>query len=245
MAVETIIPQWAAPSNIRAFSTLRIGGVSTGPYASLNLGLHVGDEMTHVVENRLRVQQALAVPAAPVWLNQVHGVDVVKLDKYPPENDCADASFSYQQGTVCVVMTADCLPVLLCDRSGHKVAAVHAGWRGLANGVLEATVEAMRVDGGDLLAWLGPAIGANSFEVGTEVVDAFVSKLSETEQAFKPHGTKWLADIYGLARQRLARLGVGDISGGDYCTFSEPERFFSYRRDGVTGRMATMIWMDA
>ena len=245
MGIDVITPQWAAPAHVKAFSTLRMGGVSTGAYSSLNLGMHVGDDERRVRENRLCLQRELALPAEPVWLQQVHGVNVVRLEGSSTQGMRADASYSESQGVVCAIMTADCLPVLLCDQTGRKVAAVHAGWRGLAAGVLESTVQAMQLNPDNLLAWLGPAIGPDAFEVGEDVVTAFVNEMPSAEQAFQRYNDKWLADIYSLARQRLSRLGVQAVSGGDGCTYSEPERFFSYRRDGVTGRMATMVWIDA
>lgn len=239
-----IEPDWPAPERVRALITTRQGGVSEGPYASLNLGLHVGDDPLAVAENRRRVLAALGVPAA--WLNQVHGirvVDAAALDKTAPAPD-ADAAFSRQPGSACAVMTADCLPVLFCSADGHVVAAAHAGWRGLLAGVLEATVVAMATGGKEILAYLGPAIGPRAFEVGDEVRAAFIARDPSASTAFTPGVPgKWFADIYLLARQRLAQVGVVRAYGGDYCTVTEAERFFSYRRDGQTGRMASMIWL--
>lgn len=241
-----IIPDWPAPQNVRCRVTIRQGGVSRGTYASLNLGAHVGDDPAHVAENRRRL--AANLPGEPLWLNQQHGRRVVKAmsagasDK-PPE---ADAAFACSVNTICAVLSADCLPVLLCDRTGSVVAAAHAGWRGLQAGILEQTVGAMSRPASQLLAYLGPAIGPQAFEVGDEVRAAFVTVDAQAATAFKPLPSgKWLADIYLLARQRLAGLGVDKIYGGDYCTVGEKERFFSYRRDGVTGRMATLIWLAA
>lgn len=241
MSSDWIVPEWPAPARVRSLLTTRHGGISRGVYASLNLGDHVGDDPLAVAENR-RLATRLSAP--PLWLNQVHGVCVIDaaqgVSMPPPE---ADASFSRRPGVACAVMTADCLPVLLCDQSGTVVAAAHAGWRGLHAGILERTVEAMACPGAALLAYLGPAIGPQAFEVGDEVRAAFVGVDQEAEDAFRPHGGKWLADLYLLARQRFARLGVTAVFGGGYCTVGEPGRFFSYRRDGVTGRMASMIWL--
>lgn len=238
---DFLVPDWPAPAHVKALQTLRTGGVSLAPWQGLNLGDHVGDEGQHVAANRTTLRTLL--PAEPVWLKQVHGIVPVDADLAPilPE---ADASFSRQAGTVCAVMTADCLPVLFCDRGGSVVAAAHAGWRGLLHGVLEQTIQRMAVPPANLMAWLGPAIGPSCFEVGGEVRDAFLAQKGGSSVAFHPCGQgKWLADIYALARQRLQQAGVVEVSGGDLCTVSDPARFFSYRRDGVTGRMASLIWL--
>lgn len=237
-----IVPDWPAPARVRALSTTRAGGVSVAPYDSLNLGTHVGDDPANVAANRAQVRRI--VPSEPAWLNQVHGTVVVDAASVAGVPD-ADASVSRTPGAVCVVMTADCLPVLLCDRAGTVVGAAHAGWRGLHGGVIEATITAMQVAPADVIAWLGPAIGPTAFEVGDEVRAAFVAVDAIADAAFKPAGQpgKWLADIYLLARQRLAALGVTAVYGGDCCTVSESRRFFSYRRDGVTGRMASLVWL--
>ena len=239
---ELLVPAWPAPTNVRALQTLRTGGCSPAPWNSFNLGNHVGDSPALVAANRTMLRERL--PAEPLWLQQVHGIAAVNAD-FEANLQEADAAIARQPGRVCAVMTADCLPVLLCDRAGRVVAAAHAGWRGLAAGVLEATIKKMDVPASDLLAWLGPAIGPKCFEVGDEVRATFVDKDPSATLAFdaKPSG-KWLADIYTLARQRLQAAGVNSISGGDFCTFTEAERFFSYRRDGVTGRMASLIWLD-
>lgn len=220
--------------------TTRAEGVSHAPWASFNLGDHVGDDPAHVAANRARLRESL--PAEPGWLKQVHSARVVELGR---DTDFeADASFTRQLGQVCAVLTADCLPVLFCDRAGSVVAAAHAGWRGLAGGVLEATVAAMRVTPGEILAWMGAAIGPQAFEVGDDVRDAFVAQHPGAAVAFLPHAPgKWLADIYALARIRLAAVGVQAVHGGGRCTFTETETFFSYRRDGTTGRMASLIWL--
>ena len=237
-----ILPDWPVPARVKSLMTTRRGGISTAPWASLNLGDHVGDDPAHVLANRARLRQHL--PADPGWLRQVHGNKVVE-----DGGGEADAAFTRRAGTVCAVLVADCLPVLFCDRAGSVVAAAHAGWRGLAGGVLEATVAAMGTRPAELLAWMGPAIGPQAFEVGDEVRQAFVDHHPETAAAFAPQPSvagakpKWLADIYQLARVRLNRAGVTAIYGGGRCTYREAEEFFSYRRDGVTGRMAALIWL--
>ena len=249
-------PEWPAPPLVRAVSTTREGGLSSGPYASLNLGDHVGDDPLVVQRNRALLRARAEVPVEPHWLRQVHGCTVSALPIGPPsaqtsapssaaDTACAaDASVAFGPGSVCVVMTADCLPILLCDEAGCVVAAVHAGWRGLAAGVIEATVRRMQRPAGQLLAWLGPAIGPEHFEVGDEVRETFCAARAEASAAFRRSvDGRWLADLGLLARQRLVALGVRWIGGGEHCTFAEPERFFSYRRDGVSGRMASLIWL--
>jgi polyphenol oxidase len=241
---QFITPDWPAPANVRAAVTTRSGGVSNAPYETFNLATHVGDVPTAVRENRARLRTALALPAEPVWLKQVHGVAVVDAAQGGVEPE-ADGAFAGQPGTVCAVLTADCLPVLLCNRAGTKAAALHAGWRGLAGGVIEAGVEALSVPGSELLAWLGPAIGPEAFEVGPEVRTAFIQKDAQAAHAFRAaREGKYLADIYLLARLRLQRLGVAAVYGGGFCTVTDGARFFSYRRDGATGRMATLIWLS-
>ncbi len=241
--MQNLTAGWPAPARVRTLVTTRDGGVSLAPYASLNLGQHVGDDPAAVAENRARLRACL--PAEPFWLNQVHGIGVQEAcadaPDVPPD---ADAGFTRQPGVVCAVMTADCLPVLLTDRSGSVVAAAHAGWRGLCNGIIEATIARMAVPASDILAWLGPAIGPDAFEVGPEVRTAFMAHDPTAASAFAaiPDG-KYLADIYLLARQRLNACGVTDVHGGDACTVTERERYFSYRRDGRTGRMASLIWL--
>lgn len=237
-----ILANWPAPRRVRAVMTTRIGGASLAPWASLNLGDHVGDDAAHVAANRARLRAQL--PAEPDWLKQVHSARVVELGCDTDRE--ADAAVVRAPGHVCAVLTADCLPVLLCDRAGSVVAAAHAGWRGLAGGVLEATVAAMRVPPAEILAWMGAAIGPQAFEVGDEVRTRFVALHDGAATAFVPHGPgKWMADIYALARIHLAAAGVKAVHGGGRCTFSEADTFFSYRRDGVTGRMASLIWIDA
>ncbi len=239
-----LIPvDWPAPENVQAATTSRIGGVSLAPFDSFNLADHVGDHPAAVLANRERLLEELALPAEPLWLKQVHGRRVVTLDGLPAGLPEADASVSAGPGRVCAVLTADCLPVLFCDRAGTCVAAAHAGWRGLAAGVLEATVAQMAVAPGGIMAWLGPAIGPQVFEVGTDVRVAFVD--DDAASAFAAQGDgRWLVDIRQLARQRLARVGVSAVYGGDRCTYSEAGMFYSYRRDGVTGRMASLVWLS-
>lgn len=242
--LEFISPNWPAPANVKALQTTRLGGVSVAPYASLNLGAHVNDNPISVAKNRQLLSSYL--PSEPVWVNQVHGVEVIDA----AQSTClqnADASFTTKPNVVCVTMTADCLPVLLCDKAGSVVAAVHAGWRGLCDGVLEAAVSNMPVQASEILAWLGPAIGPNAFEVGGEVRAQFIAKDAQAENAFKAQGNKWLGDIYQIARQRLNKLGVTQIYGGsvneNFCTYTDATRFYSFRRDNVTGRMASLIWL--
>lgn len=239
--LPVILPDWPAPACVKALQTTRLGGVSQGSYASLNLGDHVKDLPQHVAANRQLLSPYL--PSEPVWLNQVHGVRVIDA-ALSSCLESADASFSTRKQVVCVTMTADCLPVLLCDQAGSMVAAVHAGWRGLCDGVIEATVKAMPVEPATLMAWLGPAIGPQAFEVGSEVRAQFMAQDAQAEHAFQAHGEKWLGDLYTIARQRLSRLGVTQVYGGGRCTYREPETFFSFRRDGDTGRMASLIWLE-
>ena len=234
-----IWPDWPAPVHVHAASTTRAGGISEGPYASLNLGTHVGDDPGAVQQNRTILKDALNFPAEPLWLEQVHGNEV--LGKH---GDCADARV-VGAGEVAVVMTADCLPVLFTDLAGSEVAAAHAGWRGLEAGILEHTVQAMQAEPLEIIAWLGPAIGPDAFEVGDEVREAFLQHDLNAAEAFRPSPAgRWLADIYLLARQRLASVGVKQVYGGGLCTYSDKERFFSFRRDRETGRMASLIWIE-
>ncbi len=243
MHADWITPDWPAPTWVRAVSTTRNGGVSSGAYASFNLGAHVGDAAECVAENRRRLRDALNLPNEPRWLRQVHGTRVMRVDGTTVGQEY-DAAYTDRAGEICAIMAADCLPVLLCDREGTMVAAAHAGWRGLAAGVLEATLAAMGIAPESLLAWLGPAIGPNVYEVGDEVRDAFTRGQPEAELAFEAAGNgKWLCDLYQLAGQRLLRAGVRQIYGGGFCTCRERERFFSYRRDGECGRMGTLIWI--
>lgn len=240
-----IIPDWPAPARVRAFSTTRLGGVSQPPWQSLNLGTHVGDDPQHVATNRQRLASLAQLPSAACWLNQTHStrvVDAADSDNLLPD---ADASFSRSVEQVCIVMTADCLPILFCSDDGQQVAAAHAGWRGLCAGVVENTLATFHSPPQQIHAWLGPAIGAHAFEVGAEVKAAFMQQLREASDCFRPSGDKYLADLAGLATQRLQQVGVTSITQSARCTFSEPETFFSYRRDGQTGRLASLIWLAA
>jgi YfiH family protein len=243
--MDRIEPDWPAPPGVRACCTIREGGVSGGPYLSMNLADHVGDDPYCVERNRVILRDELNLPADPHWFRQIHGCTVAETGA--AARGCeADAAVAFRAGEVCAVLTADCLPVLLCDRAGTRVAAVHAGWRGLAAGVIEAAVAALGVAPTDLLCWLGPAIGPDAFEVGDDVRERFVTGGAPASvSAFRPAGGgKWFADLFALARHRLSGIGVDAVWGGDVCTYSEPRRFFSYRRDGVTGRMASLIWID-
>jgi polyphenol oxidase len=248
VAVKWITPDWPAPSCVRALSTQRWGGVSAYPFESMNLGAHVGDVPADVAENRRRLRQAADLPAEPVWLNQMHGIDVADLDRVDtmvPAVPSADAAITRRTGRICAILAADCLPVLFASESGDAVGAAHAGWRGLAGGVLEATVAALRIDPRSLLAWLGPAIGPAHFEVGPEVREALLRDDPAAEAAFmvNPRG-RFMADLPTLARSRLGRLGIERVYGGRYCTFQRRDQYFSYRRDGKTGRQATLIWLE-
>lgn len=247
-----ILPDWPAPANVRAVVTTRTGGVSAAPFDSFNLAFHVGDDAPAVVENRRRlfnILNELAPCGPPQWLQQVHGTQVVDAFSEPkkraqlvPE---ADAVTTTQRGLPCVVMTADCLPVFFCNETGTRVAVAHAGWRGLCNGVLENTLAAFD-NPAEVICWLGPAIGPAAFEVGGEVRDAFLAVDPAAVSAFEPvpgDGGKYLADLYELARQRLTRAGVGMVSGGGLCTYTDQDRFYSYRRESRTGRMASVVWL--
>lgn len=251
---DWLVPDWPAPANVRALFSTRNGGVCAKPYDSLNLGLHVGDEAEHVAHNRSVLQAHIGKRA--VFLNQVHGHEVIHVDSHTPDALAADGAFTDQIGIACTVMVADCLPVLLCDAAGQKVAAAHAGWRGLLGvqgyGVLEHTVAAMGLpvqqSSGALLAWLGPCIGPTAFEVGDEVRTAFASVTPAAAECFSPlPGGKWLANLPRLAQQRLSALGIartyGNDGGQEWCTVSNPSRFFSHRRDRISGRMAACIWL--
>jgi len=241
-----ITPRWPAPATVRAVSTTRTGGVSAAPYDSLNLGARCGDDMRSVQRNRDRLTAALGLATAPRWLEQVHGTRVVDPASASGEPR-ADAAVTATPGAACVVLGADCLPLLLCDRAGTRVGAVHAGWRGMAAGVIEAGIAHMDTPASELIAWLGPAIGPRAYEVGPEVRDALAADLGQVALAtFAPSPTgRWLADLYALAQLRLARAGVSSIHGGERCTLGEPRAFFSHRRDGSTGRMASLVWIDA
>lgn len=241
--IPLIEPVWPAPHNVKAMTTTRLGGESTGSFSSLNLALHVGDEAERVAKNRLLLSQIL--PAQPAWLTQVHGTHVVNVEEALTTPIEADAAVTRKLGAVAVVMTADCLPVLFCDRAGTVVAAAHAGWRGLYEGVLEQTLLAMACSPQDVYAWLGPAIGPTAFEVGDEVRMAYIAADPQASLAFVPaqEKGKWLGNLYLLARQRLNKSFVASITGGEHCTYTEEATFFSYRRDKTCGRMASCIWL--
>lgn len=235
-----LLPDWPAASRVRSCITTRAGGVSEAPFDTFNLGDHVDDQSQAVAENRRRLGSELG--CVPAWLQQVHGVQVVEAD--PLKVLEADASWTATSGVACLVLTADCLPVLFCDRGATRVAAAHAGWRGLAAGVLEETVRTLALPGDQLLAWLGPAIGPQAFEVGPEVREAFLDVHAQAAVAFvpSPNSGRYMADIYQLARIRLAACGVTAVYGGGGCTFTDP-RFYSYRRTPRTGRFASLIWL--
>jgi polyphenol oxidase len=239
------VPDWPVPPGVRALSTYRSGGASAAPYAALNLGDHVGDEPGRVADNRKSLAAAAALPSEPRWLAQVHGTRVANLDSSEPHHE-ADAAVTALAGTVCAILTADCLPILLASDSGERVGAAHAGWRGLAAGVIEATVEALSVPGDRVLAWLGPAIGARHFEVGAEVREALLTADLGAADAFVPNSRgRFMADLNALARRRLSRVGVERVYVSEQCTYASPERYFSHRRDGTTGRQASLIWIEA
>jgi YfiH family protein len=257
VSVSWALPDWPAPGGVRALSTFRTGGTSAAPYASLNLGCHVDDLREAVAENRRRLGAAAGLPAEPVWLEQVHGAQVADLDAVPAPDGAvgrrvgpADAAFTRRPARVCAILSADCLPVLLAADSCDLVAAAHAGWRGIASGVIEAAVSAATAAGAipaeRLLAWLGPAIGPRHFEVGAEVREALLAGDPGAEAAFAPNARgRFMADLGKLARRRLEALGIERIYGGGECTFDAADRYFSHRRDGVTGRQATLIWLEA
>lgn len=241
-AIGFLTADWPAPAHIRAGTTLRTGGVSAAPFESLNLGDRTGDDAAAVAANRQRLHEQLALPGEPAWLFQVHGAGVADADR--PIEDEADASVATRADAVCAVLTADCLPVLFCDDHGRCWGAAHAGWRGLAGGVLEATVAALPAPANQLMAWLGPSIGPHNFEVGEDVRAAFCDHALTDASCFSAAEApgKYLADIYALARARLTRAGVKAVYGGGLCTIDDPARFYSYRRASKTGRMASLIW---
>ncbi len=242
--LDWITPDWPAPENVACISTSRRGGFSQGKYSSLNLAAHVGDNAGHVKRNRDLLTDELQLPGEPAWLDQRHGKEIIRLTAATGSGIQADAAYATEAGMVCAVLTADCLPILLCDRYGGVVAAVHAGWRGLLNGVLGSTLRVLSVDANRLLCWLGPAIGPRAFEVGETVRRDFIGRDARHHKAFRVmRAGKYTADIYQIAKNILTAHGVTAIFGGGHCTYSESERFFSYRRDRHTGRMATMIWL--
>ncbi|MBT2917754.1 peptidoglycan editing factor PgeF [Vibrio anguillarum] len=240
--MQKIIPNWNAPKHVKAFSSTRVGGFSLAPYQGLNLGMHVGDDPLTVEKNRQWLTQQAAMPSEAIWLEQTHSTQVLEVTQPTQQILSADGVFTHQHNVVCSVMTADCLPVLLTNHQGSEVAAVHAGWRGLANGILE---NALAKFSSDILAWLGPAIGPTAFEVGDDVYHAFVDQNTKAKAAFSlQENGKWLANIAQLATLRLHQCGVSEISDSGLCTFHNPHQFYSYRRDGITGRQASFIWIE-
>ena len=239
--IDWLTPDWPAAENVRAGTTLRSKGKSRGVYTSLNLATHVGDDEQQVLKNR----QLLSLPYDPVWLEQVHSNVVIDVAAYQGQTPKADASFSTEKHHPCVVMTADCLPLLVTDKQATCVAAIHAGWRGLADGIIESTINTLPVNNSDLLVWLGPAIGPEAYEVSADGRQAFIEYDVTAETAFnQTDETHWLMDIYQLAKQRLNKLGIKQVYGGEYCTYTDSERFYSYRRDNITGGMASIIWLE-
>ena len=240
-----LLPDWPAPANVRAAATTRRGGVSRGPFAALNLGTQTEDDPDAVRANRKRLQGRLGLAREPVWLHQIHSAIVIRADEVQ-EAPAADAAWTERADVACTVLTADCLPILFCDQNGARVAAAHGGWRGLASGILAETVRALDVPSPELMAWLGPAIGPDAFEVGPEVRKAFVDRWPDTAMAFREgKSDRWFCDIYDIARIQLRELGITDIYGGGFCTVTDEERFYSFRRDGRCGRMASLIWLDS
>ncbi|MDF2867795.1 MAG: multi-copper polyphenol oxidoreductase, laccase [Gammaproteobacteria bacterium] len=237
--------KWPAPANILAYTTTRLGGNSQPPYDSFNLAEHVGDESATVQLNRQQLNRELALPSEPIWLNQIHSNICMEIDKQSVSNSAADATYTKQPGIICAVLTADCLPILVCNKAGNEVAAIHAGWRGLAAGIVQNTVNYFASPANELLAWLGPAIGPEVFEVGDEVRTQFMSLNPEAAMAFKPSiPGRWIANLYQLAAMILTKAGIAAVYGEPRCTYSNPELFFSYRRESITGRMASLIWFE-
>lgn len=245
--MQLIKPNWSAPAHIHAYSTTRLGGVSEGIYAGLNLGLHVQDDPKAVQQNRQLLVDELAAPPF-AWLTQTHSCNLIKVGQQNPLDQDADASWTDSSGQTCVVMTADCLPLLVTDQAGSFVAAIHAGWRGLCDGIIESSIEQIiktkQLNSESLLVWLGPCIGPTAFEVGGEVREAFIKNDAQAESAFTEHGQKWLANLPLLAKQRLSRFDGIQVSDCGLCTYSDAEQFYSYRRDGQTGRLASFIWIE-
>ncbi len=241
--IETIQPNWQAPSAIHACCTTRRGGISLAPFDAFNLGLHVGDRDPHVIENRRLLREALALPSEPCWINQTHGVHAVTLEQ--DSNRDADAAITREPGKIAVVMTADCLPILVCNRAGSEVAAIHAGWRGLQAGVIEATIAALRSPAQDLIAWIGPGISQACFEVGDEVHGAFIDSVANAQSCFSANRPgHWLCDLAGLAESVLRTAGIDQVARAPYCSYGDADLFYSYRREAVTGRMASLIWIN-
>jgi len=241
--IETVKPDWSLPAQIRACCTTRRGGVSEMPFDSLNLGLHVGDRADDVLQNRRRLREDLLLPSEPCWINQTHSVEVVTLEQ--DDNRDADAAITREAGRIAVVMTADCLPILLCNQAGSEVAAIHAGWRGLQAGVIQSTLAAMQSSPQQLIAWIGPGITQASFEVGDEVYAAFVDPLPSAASCFSANRPgHWLCDLGGIAASVLGRAGVAEVSRSSHCSYRDAAMFYSYRRETVTGRMASLIWIN-
>lgn len=244
--MDNIIPNWNIPKHIHAFTTVRTGGVSKPPFDSFNLGDHVNDSPKDVAQNRALLVEKFHLPQSPLFLTQTHSTRVLELP-YSGKDIEADAVYTNQPNQVCLVMTADCLPILFVSKDGKEIAAAHAGWRGLCDGVLEATVEKFQCPSNEISAWLGPAIGAKAFQVGKEVIEQFCAFDPRAEEAFIQDNStngKFLGNLYQIATQRLNKLGITEISGGEYCTYTQKDLFFSYRRDKQTGRMATLIWKE-
>ncbi|MWN06696.1 peptidoglycan editing factor PgeF [Gilliamella sp. Pas-s95] len=254
--IKSIYPYWTAPKNVHALTTTRTGGVSMAPFASLNMGSRTGDNLEHIAQNRQRLIQTEQIPSEPYWLTQTHSTIALDISQIalqtatgniPNQTIEADASYTHQPKQVSVVLTADCMPVLFCTTNGDEVAAAHAGWRGLCNGILEETVKKFVSPPSNIIVWLGPAISAKKFEVGIDVKEQFEKIDRNAKIAFKlinPAEQKYLADLYLIAKQRLQAMGVIKIFGGDFCTYTEQDKFFSYRRENKTGRMASMIWFE-
>ena len=241
--IETIMPDWSAPPQIQACCTTRRGGVSQIPFDSLNLGLHVGDRADDVLQNRSCLREDLRLPSEPCWINQTHSVEVVTLEQ--DDNRDADAAITREAGRIAVIMTADCLPILLCNRDGSEVAAIHAGWRGLQAGVIQSTLAAMHSPAEQLIAWIGPGITQASFEVGDEVFAAFVDSQPSVASCFSANRPgHWLCDLGGLATSVLRRGDVAEVTRSPHCSYRDAERFYSYRREATTGRMASLIWIN-
>ena len=241
-----LTPNWPAPTTIRAYTSLRCGGVSLEPFAGFNLAGHVGDEPQAVTENIALLQQDLSLPQLPVWLTQVHGTKVINpADYQSTDKPEADACHTQNTAVPCCVLTADCLPLLVCNQTGTEVAAIHAGWRGLLAGIIDATIKQMQSPPAELLVWLGPAIGPEAFRVNDQIRVDFIDSNPDNSSAFAhQYQGHWLCDMYKIARNNLQRLGITQIYGGDHCTFRETDKFFSYRRQQTTGRMASLIWIE-
>lgn len=241
-----ICPEWPAPNYIKAYTTTRVTGHSKVPFDNFNLAMHVEDDPKAVTKNREQLINELKLPHEPIWLHQVHGTAVVSINGSLKDEPAADAAITHEHNRICTVLTADCLPILLCDAEGKAVAAIHAGWRGLLAGVIDNAVEALSLPPENILAWLGPAIGPEAFEINEEIRSSYIDRDKNNEPAFHKHNQSWYGDLYELARINLSRYGITRVSGGNFCTFRDKERFFSYRRaKGPTGRMATMIWIES